>query len=68
MTKQGVLSSLGNLDAGMVTAAKASLRWRGLRDILDQGCGYTVFLEQQLTAFEVTPLPWQEAICCDLAR
>lgn len=27
-----------------------------------------VFLEQQLTAFEVTQLPWQKAICCKLAE
>lgn len=67
-TKQGVLSSLGDLDTGMVRATKASSMWRWLRDILDHGCGYTVFLEQQLTAFEMTQLPWHKAICCDLAR
>lgn len=65
VTKQGVLSSLGDLATVM---AEASSTWRWLRDILDQGCGYIVFLVQQLTAFEVTGLPWQKTISCDLAR
>lgn len=68
VTNQGVLGSLGDLDTGMARAAKASSTWKWLRAILYRGCGYTVFLEQQLTAFEVTRLPWLKAICCDLAE